>query len=64
MASPPRPPSARPPMAAGGCLLALLTLGGAGVGVAVHQASLGLLGGFALGVVAAVLVAVWDARRR
>ena len=53
----------RTPRAAGGCLLALLTLVGAGIGVAVHQASLGLIGGFVAGVVAAALVAVWDARR-
>ncbi len=55
--------SNRPPRAAGGFLLALLTLVGAGIGVAVHQASLGLIGGFVVGALAAVGVAVWDARR-
>ena len=55
--------ASHPPRAAGGCLLAAFILIGAGVGVAVHEASIGLLAGFGVGVVAAVLVAVWDARR-
>ena len=55
--------STRPPRAAGGCFLALFTLAGAGAGVLVHQPSVGLLAGFGFGVLAAVLVAVWDARR-
>ncbi len=53
----------RPPRVAGGCLLAGLTLAGAGVGVAFSQATAGLLGGFAAGVVAAIVLAVWDSRR-
>ena len=53
----------RPPRVAGGCLLAGLTLAGAGIGVALGQATAGLLSGFAAGVVVAILVAVWDSRR-
>ena len=51
------------PRAAGGCLLAALTIGGALAGLAIGQASAGLLGGFAAGVVAAIAVALWDAKR-
>lgn len=53
----------RPPRVAGGCLLAVLTLAGAGIGVALGQATAGLLAGFAAGVVVAVVVALWDAKR-
>ena len=51
------------PRAAGGCLLAALTIVGAIVGVILGQATAGLLGGFAAGVIAAFAVALWDARR-
>lgn len=53
----------RPTPVAGGFLLAVLTLAGAGVGVALGQATAGLLAGFGAGVVAAIVVAVWDSRR-
>ena len=53
----------RPPRVAGGCLLAGFTLLGAAIGVAVNQASAGLLSGLAAGAVLAIFVAVWDSRR-
>ncbi|WP_419814264.1 hypothetical protein [Glacieibacterium sp.] len=53
----------KPPRAAGGCLLALSTLVGTVIGIVVHQASIGLIAGFCIGVVAAIAVAVWDSRR-
>lgn len=53
----------RQPRAAGGCLLAALTILGAVAGIASGQATAGLLGGFAAGVVAAIAVALWDSRR-
>lgn len=53
----------RPPRIAGGFLLAVLTLLGAVVGVALGQTTVGLLVGFAAGVLIAVAVAIWDARR-
>lgn len=53
----------RPPRVAGGFLLAVLTLAGAGIGIALGQATAGLLAGFAAGVVVAVVVALWDAKR-
>ena len=53
----------RPPRVAGGCLLAGFTLLGAAIGVALGEASAGLLSGFATGAVLAIFVAIWDSRR-
>ena len=53
-----------PPRVAGGCLLAAMTLAGAALGVWAGEATAGLLAGFAAGAAAAVILAVWDARRR
>ncbi len=50
------------PTAAGGFLIALGILGGAGVGFAIGQATPGLLIGTAIGVAAALLV--WTRDRR
>jgi hypothetical protein len=50
------------PTAAGGFLIALGILGGAGVGFAIGQATPGLLIGTAIGVAAALLVWIRDRR--
>lgn len=53
------PSSSRSP---GGCLLALAILVGAGIGLAVGQQTVGLLGGLGVGVVIATLL-WWRDRR-
>lgn len=50
------------PRAAGG-VLALCILGGAGVGVALGQSTIGLLGGFAIGGLIALLFWLNDRKR-
>jgi hypothetical protein len=57
----PLPPH-KDPSAAGGFLVALGMLGGAGVGFAIGQATPGFLVGTGVGVLAAVLVWVRDRR--
>ncbi|MEG8044613.1 hypothetical protein QP164_18895 [Sphingomonas sp. LR59] len=59
---PRHPPPHKDPSAAGGFLVALGMLGGAGVGFAIGQATPGFLVGTGLGVIAAVLVWVKDRR--
>lgn len=51
----PKPPTKSP--TSGGALIALGVLGGAGIGFAVGQPTIGLLVGLALGI--AVSVAIW-----
>lgn len=48
----------------GGFLLALCLLGGAGLGAALGEGSLGILGGFAAGVLAAIGLVLHDRRRK
>lgn len=48
--------------AAGGAFIALGTLGGTGIGLAVGQVTLGILGGFAVGTIAATLIWLRDRR--
>lgn len=48
---------------AGGCLLALCLLLGAGLGALVGEGSAGVLIGFGVGVLAAVALMLWDRRR-
>ena len=50
----PAPP--RRPQTAGGCLIAAGLLAGAAIGAGFHQASIGVLAGFAIGVIGAVLM--------
>jgi energy-converting hydrogenase Eha subunit B len=52
----------RPPQAAGGIFLAIGTLAGAVAGLLHGQPTIGLLGGFAAGLVANLLL--WLAQRR
>ncbi len=58
----PNPPQSTAP-AAGGCLLALGVLGGAVIGVILHQISLGIVLGAAGGAIAATIVFLIDRRR-
>ncbi|QCB43585.1 hypothetical protein E5673_16250 [Sphingomonas sp. PAMC26645] len=55
-------PPHKDPSAAGGFLMALGMLGGAGVGFAIEQATPGFLVGTGVGVLAAVLVWLKDRR--
>ena len=48
----------------GGVLVAIGLLGGAATGVAFGEGSIGMVAGLVLGLVAALLVGWWDARRR
>jgi hypothetical protein len=57
---PETPATPRPPRQAGGCLIAAGLMIGPIVGLAFGQTSLGLIGGFAIGVLAAVVMAVRD----
>jgi len=47
----------------GGAFLALALLAGAGIGVALGQPTMGLIGGFAVGILIALLVWLTDAKR-
>ncbi len=47
----------------GGAFLALSLLAGAGIGVALGQPTLGLIGGFAVGVLIALLIWLTDSKR-
>jgi len=47
----------------GGAFLALSVLAGAGIGVALGQPTLGLIGGFAVGVLIALLIWLTDSKR-
>ena len=63
---PPAPPPVaprRPEMRGGGCLVAAGLLVGTVVGVLFREGSIGLIAGFAVGVVGAVLLFVIDRRR-
>jgi hypothetical protein len=55
---PDRPAAPRPPQQAGGCLIATGLIIGPIVGLAFGQVSIGLIAGFSIGVVAAVMMAV------
>jgi predicted lipid-binding transport protein (Tim44 family) len=57
---PDRPAAPRPPQQAGGCLIAAGLIIGPIVGLAFGQVSIGLIAGFAVGVVAAVVMALRD----
>jgi hypothetical protein len=57
------PISTRPPPQGGGCLIAAGLVLGPLAGMAVGQTSLGLVIGAAIGIAAAVLMAVRDRRR-
>jgi hypothetical protein len=54
---------AKPPRRGGGCLIAAGVVIGPIVGVMFGETSIGLVAGLALGIVAAVVMAVFDARR-
>lgn len=58
----PNAPESRPPQQAGGCLIAAGLMIGPVVGLAFGQTSMGLIGGFAIGVIAAIVMAVRDRR--
>jgi len=55
---PDRPAAPRPPQQAGGCLIAAGLIIGPIVGLAFGQVSIGLIAGFAVGVVAAIAMAM------
>ncbi len=57
MADPDLPPPRRA-QTAGGFLIAAGLVGGAAIGAVVHQATIGLLAGFVIGVIAAVAMAM------
>lgn len=48
----------------GGIFIAIGLIGGSIIGVIYGQPSLGLIGGLVAGIVAASLLALWEARRR
>jgi UDP-N-acetylmuramyl pentapeptide phosphotransferase/UDP-N-acetylglucosamine-1-phosphate transferase len=52
----------RPPPRGGGVLIAFGLVAGAGVGAALGQPSLGLLAGFGIGVVLAIVLMLGDRR--
>ena len=53
-------PESRPPQQAGGCLIAAGLIIGPIVGLAFGQTSMGLIGGFAIGVIGAIVMALRD----
>lgn len=55
-------PSSRPPQQAGGCLIAAGLLIGPIVGLMFGQTSLGLIAGFAIGVIGAIVMALRDGK--
>ena len=61
-AMPSNPPESRPPQQAGGCLIAAGLMIGPIVGLVFGQTSMGLIGGLAIGVIAAIIMAVRDSR--
>ncbi len=54
---------AKPPRRGGGCLIAAGVVIGPIIGVMFGETSIGLIAGLGLGIVAAVVLAVLDARR-
>ena len=60
---PTEPPTRRPPVQGGGCLIAAGVIIGPIVGVMFGQTSLGMVIGLGLGIAGAVLVFVLDRRR-
>ncbi len=53
-------PSSRPPQQAGGCLIAAGLLIGPVIGLLFGQTSMGLIIGFAIGVIGAIVMALRD----
>ena len=65
MSAPPSaaPPPRRPGPRGGGCLIAISLIVGTIAGVILHEASIGLLAGFAAGIAGAVVFWLIDRRR-